>query len=66
MVSGFAERREEMVVCGLRRLGGMGLESSFDWEGSESISMEERPRCAVRALADERIEEGMKYGNGKG
>jgi hypothetical protein len=67
--SGFCDSREDMVVRGLRRLGGMT--PSLFWEslealGSESMSRDERPRWEVLDLAAERIEDSVMYGRGKG
>jgi hypothetical protein len=65
--SGDWESRLETVVRGTRRLAGIML-GSFSGEevvGSESMSRDERPRCEVRDLAAERMEEGVKYARGK-
>jgi hypothetical protein len=55
-----------MVVRGVRRLGGI-TPSSF-WESlvSESMSRDDKPRWEVLDLAAERIEDGVRYGRGKG
>jgi hypothetical protein len=55
------------VVFVVRRLCGiMDWYLSSGFSGSESMSRDERPRCAVRALAADRMEDCVIYCRGKG
>lgn len=54
------------MFFGRRRESGIMDCEGGGWESSESISRDERPRCAVRCLAVARMEGGVRYGRGKG
>lgn len=60
LASGLAARREETVFRGLRRESGMMDCEGGGEESSESMSRDERPRCAVRCFAVARMEGGVR------